>query len=59
MLEQRSPKREIPNDHAFYIFRDQLAALHIGKIWAIAGCPSIAHFEWLAINDKFKLRLDG
>lgn len=59
MPEQCSTKREVSNDEALHILRNQLATLHIGEVGSIACCPSVAHFQGLAVNHKLKLRLDG
>lgn len=59
MAEQCSAKREVSNNHALNILRDQLASLHVAEIRSIRSSAAISHFQRLAINDKFKLRLDG
>ena len=63
MPEQCSTKREVPTDSQLggrlNILRDQLPTLHIGEVGSIACCPSVAHFQGLAVDHKLKLRLDG
>lgn len=59
MPEQCSTQREVSNDHALYILRDQLPSLHIGEVGSIACSPSVAHFQGLAVDHKLELRLNG
>jgi len=59
MSEQCSTKREVSNDEALTVLRDQLPSLHIGEVGSIRCSPSVAHFQGLTVNHKLELRLDG
>ena len=63
MPEQCSAKREVSADSQlggrFNILRDQLSSLHVCEVGTIRSCPSVAHFQGLAVDHKLKLRLDG
>jgi len=59
MSEQSSTQGEVSNDEALHVFSNKLPTLHIGKVGSIACHPSVAHFEGLAVDHEFKLRLNG